>query len=101
MAESGISAGANAYAYLAGGKFFPTLSANCDAGFLFPFMRNTCLWFRGAVGQNFGDPDAVFGNEYFGGFGNNWVMLKKARRVQYWFTKCIFQKRRPNDAYHN
>ena len=82
MAESGISAGANAYAYLAGGKLFPTLSANCDAGFLLPFMRNTCLWFRSAVGQNFGDPDTVFGNEYFGGFGNNWVDYRAANRYR-------------------
>lgn len=82
MAESGIAAGVNAYTYLAGGKFFPTLSATCDVGFLMPFMRNTCLWFRGAVGQNFGDSDAVFGNEYFGGFGNNWVDYRPANRYR-------------------
>jgi len=81
-AESGIVAGVDGYAYLADGKFFPALNMNCDLGFPLP-MRNSCLWFRSALGQNFGDPDSVFGNEYFGGFGNNWVDYRPANRYRY------------------
>jgi len=80
--ESGVIAGADAYTYLADGKFFPTLSATCDIGFLVPVMRNTCFWLRSAVGQNFGNADSAFGNEYFGGFGNNWVDYRPANRYR-------------------
>lgn len=80
--ESGIVAGVNGYAYLAGGKLYPTLSAQCDVGFLVPLMRNTSFWLRSAMGQNFGNPDSVFGNEYFGGFGNNWLDYREANRYR-------------------
>lgn len=82
MPESGYSVGIDGYTYLAKGQFFPSVTANFDAGLLVPFMRNTCLWFRSAVGQNFGDPTSVFGNEYFGGFGNNWIDYRAANRYR-------------------
>jgi len=82
MPEQGIETGAECYAYLADGKFFPTLNATCDVGFLIPVMKNTCLWLRSAVGQNFGDATSVFGNEYFGGFGNNWIDYREANRYR-------------------
>ena len=82
MAESGIKAGASAYAYLADGKFYPSLEGTFDVGFRVPVMRNTCMWLRGAVGQNFGDPSTSFGNSYFGGFGNNWVDYREANRYR-------------------
>ena len=82
MAESGISAGVNAYSYLAAGKFYPSISATCDVGFLVPFIRNTCIWFRSALGQNFGESNSIFGNEYFGGFGNNWIDYRTANRYR-------------------
>lgn len=81
-AESGVVAGVDAYSYLAGGKLYPTLTGKLNLGFLVPFMRNTCFWLRGAVGQNFGDPASVFGNEYFGGFGNNWLDYREANRYR-------------------
>lgn len=80
--ESGIILGADAYAYLAGGHLYPSLELDCDYGFLVPIMRNTCFWIRSAVGQNFGDRNAIFGNEYFGGFGNNWVDYREANRYR-------------------
>jgi len=80
--ESGIETGVDAYTYLAGGKFFPTVNANFDFGFLIPVMRNTCMWIRSAVGQNFGDSGSEFGNEYFGGFGNNWLDYREANRYR-------------------
>lgn len=81
-AESGIKAGIDGYTYLAGGQFYPTLTGTFDVGFLVPYIRNTCVWLRGAVGQNFGDPDSIFGNDYFGGFGNNWVDYREANRYR-------------------
>lgn len=72
-AEQGWSARADASAYLAGGKLFPAISGNFDAGVLLPFMRNTSFWLRSAVGQNFGAANSAFGNDYFGGFRNNYV----------------------------
>jgi len=80
--EAGIIAGADAYAYLADGKFYPTLNLSCDVGFLIPFVKHTSFWLRSAVGHNFGDPSSVFGNEYFGGFGNNWVDYRPANRYR-------------------
>lgn len=72
-AEQGWSARADAAAYLAGGKLFPAVSGNFDAGVLLPFMRNTSFWLRSAVGHNFGSANSAFGNDYFGGFRNNYV----------------------------
>lgn len=81
-AESGYSVEIDSYTYLAKGQFFPSVTATFNLGFLMPFVRNTCFWFRGAVGQNFGDSTSIFGNEYFGGFGNNWVDYRSANRYR-------------------
>lgn len=82
MAERGIVAGVDASTYLVSGKFYPTLNASLDLGFPVPFVRNTCVWLRGNLGQNFGDSQTVFGNEYFGGFGNNWLDWREANRYR-------------------
>lgn len=71
--EQGYDWQLNGYTYLADGKFFPTLIMTLDEGVLLPFMRNTSGWLRMAAGQNFGDRGSVFGQEYFGGFRNNYV----------------------------
>lgn len=73
MPEQGYECELNGYTYLADGKFFPSLVLSLDEGVLLPFMRNTSGWLRMAVGQNFGDRTSSFGNEYFGGFRNNYV----------------------------
>jgi len=80
--ESGIIAGIDFYTYLADKKFYPSVNAHCDLGFLIPGIRNTSIWLRSAIGQNFGDPASEFGNEYFGGFGNNWVDYRAANRYR-------------------
>jgi len=80
--EQGIVTGVDAYTYLADWKFYPTVVGKFDAGFLIPGIKNTCVWFRTAVGQNFGDRESIFGNEYFGGFGNNWVDYREANRYR-------------------
>jgi len=81
-AESGISTGAEVYTYLAEGKFYPSINANFDAGLRIPGLKHTSLWLRSAVGQNFGDPESSFGNDYFGGFRNNWVDYRPANRYR-------------------
>lgn len=73
MPEQGYECEVSGYAYMANGKMFPSLSLSLDEGVLLPFMRNTSGWLRMAVGHNFGDYASSFGNEYFGGFRNNYV----------------------------
>ena len=80
--EKGYIWNFEAYSYLAKGKLYPTVSFTYDRGFLLPFMRNTSAWLRTAIGQNFGDSDSAFGNEYFGGFGNNYVDNGEVRRYR-------------------
>ena len=82
MPEAGVKAGVSSYTYLAGGKLFPSLDATLDFGFPVPVMRNTCMWLRSAVGQNFGSADSAFGNTYFGGFGNNWIDYRASNRYR-------------------
>lgn len=71
--EQGYDCRLSGYAYLVDGKCFPSLTLSLDEGVLLPFMRNTSGWLRMAVGQNFGERYSSFGNEYFGGFRNNYV----------------------------
>lgn len=73
MPESGYRLSLNGYTYLAEKQFFPQLYLEYDQGFLLPLIRNTSFWIRSVVGQSFGDPSSAFGNDYFGGFRNNWV----------------------------
>jgi len=82
MAEGGVIAGADLATYLVDGTFYPYAQVNLDLGLPIPILRNTCFWLRSAVGQNFGDPSTVFGKEYFGGFGNNWIDYRSANRYR-------------------
>lgn len=72
-AEQGFRFSANAYTYLANGRFFPTVSLSYDRGFLLPVGSHNSFWLKGTVGQNFGDSSSTLGNDYFGGFRNNYV----------------------------
>ena len=78
MREQGYELGAQAYGYLAGGKFYPSVDATADFGVLVPIDRNTSFWVRTAGGHNFGDASTIFGNTYFGGFRNNRVDYRNA-----------------------
>ncbi len=80
--ESGYKYSINAMSYYAGGKFYPSVEGQFDVGFRIPLVRNTCFWLRSAVGQNFSDSNSIFGNSYFGGFGNNWVDYREANRYR-------------------
>lgn len=71
--EQGYAWQLSGYTYLVGGKFFPSLTATLSEGVLLPVMRNTSAWLRLAAGQQLGDRTSIFGNEYFGGFRNNYV----------------------------
>lgn len=73
VAESGYSFDVNANTVIAGGKLFPSVDATWAQGTLLPFGLHNTAWLRTTVGQSFGDSDSSFGNEYFGGFGNNYV----------------------------
>ena len=78
MREQGYELGLQGYGYLAGGRFFPSVDATADFGFLLPIDRNTSFWVRTAGGHSFGDPKSAFGNSYFGGFRNNRVDYRNA-----------------------
>ena len=62
MKEQGFELGAQGYGYLAGGKFYPSVEATADFGFLLPIDRNNSFWLRTAGGHNFGNPETIFGN---------------------------------------
>ena len=72
-AESGYSWNISAYTYLAKGEFFPSADATFACGTLLPFGIHNTGWLRATVGQSFGNSSSSLGNEYFGGFRNNYV----------------------------
>ncbi len=71
--EQGFKADASANVYLVDGKLFPSVSATFEQGVLLPVGKHNSFWLRGTFGQNFGDSGSSFGNDYFGGFRNNYV----------------------------
>lgn len=73
MPESGYRFSLSGYTYFADRTFFPQLYFEYDQGFLLPVGRNNSFWLRTMAGQSFGDPESAFGNDYFGGFRNNYV----------------------------
>lgn len=82
MPEQGYKTSLQLSTYFAGGKFYPSAVWQFDTGFLIPFARNTSFWLRSAVGHSFGDLSSAFGNDYFGGFRNNYVDCKDAYRYR-------------------
>ncbi len=82
MPEQGYKLSFDAYTYFAQKKFYPSAALQFDTGFLIPFMRNTSFWLRTAVGQSFGDLNSAFGNDYFGGFRNNYVDYRDSYRYR-------------------
>lgn len=81
MAEQGWTFSADGSAYLADGKFFPSIDLSASQGFLLPW-RNSSIWLREYIGQAFGDKSSSFGNNYFGGFRNNYVDCKEVCRYR-------------------
>ncbi|MDO5446425.1 MAG: hypothetical protein Q4F34_01425 [Prevotellaceae bacterium] len=72
-AEQGYSWNVQAYTYLAKGEFFPSANATFSCGTLLPFGIHNTGWLHATVGQSFGNSKSSLGNEYFGGFRNNYV----------------------------
>lgn len=72
-AESGYLWTISGYTYLAKGKFFPSADATFACGTLLPFGIHNTGWIYATLGQSFGNSNSSLGNEYFGGFRNNYV----------------------------
>lgn len=50
----------------------PRLWAGIGRGFPLP-LEHSSIWLRGSAGNSFGNRENVFGNFFFGAFGNNYV----------------------------
>ena len=61
--------------------YIPKVFAGFDFGFALPW-KHSSIWLRNAVGGAFGEPDDVFANFYFGGFGNNYVDSGSVKRYR-------------------
>jgi hypothetical protein len=69
----------------AGTRGFPQFYATYDKGGLLP-IGHSSIWFRGAAGKAFGDPNDPFANFYFGGFGNNWIDHQEISRYRLFYS---------------
>lgn len=67
------------------GKLFSRVLTNFDYGILLP-MNHSSVWLRSSVGYSFGARKEPLANFYFGGFGNNWVDYKEARRFREYYS---------------
>lgn len=61
---------------------FPSFDTGLDAGRPLPGIRNSSVWLRTAAGWSPGARDEPFANFYFGGFGNNWLDRRDAKRYR-------------------
>jgi hypothetical protein len=67
------------------GRAFTGVYGTWDRGALLP-LRNSSIWFRGALGKSFGNPSDVFSNSYFGGFGNNYIDHQEIARYRLYYS---------------
>jgi hypothetical protein len=79
--EKGFTAEVVAANNLVEGESLPSLRAGFDVGFALP-LSHSSIWLRNAAGSASGDRDNPFANFYFGGFGNNWVDHREAKRYR-------------------
>jgi hypothetical protein len=70
--DSGRTWGLYSRAYQAGGSFYVALQARLDLGYPLP-IDHSSIWWRSSVGSSTGDRNSSFAQQYFGGFGNNYV----------------------------
>ena len=61
--------------------FIPRFYGDFDFGFALPIPHSS-IWIRNAAGTADGNPDDVFANFYFGGFGNNYVDRGEIKRYR-------------------
>jgi hypothetical protein len=71
--------------YYVNSRLYPRLHAELDLGLPLP-LRHSSLWLRGSAGRVFGDRGEPFANFYFGGFGNNWLDHRSAKRYRSFFS---------------
>jgi hypothetical protein len=83
--EKGTTWSAYSKFNFAGMRGFPRFYATYDRGGLLP-IGHSSLWFRGAAGKSFGDPNDPFANFYFGGFGNNWIDHQDFARYRQFYS---------------
>ncbi|MGA0100268.1 MAG: TolB family protein, partial [Steroidobacteraceae bacterium] len=70
--EAGTAWGLYSRVYEAQGEAYVGLDAQLDLGFPLP-IGHSSLWWRNAVGASTGDRQDSLSQQYFGGFGNNYV----------------------------
>ncbi len=73
------------YFNYADGTLYPRVLTNLDYGIALP-IRHSSIWLRSSAGYSFGDRDEPLSNFYFGGFGNNWVDHRSARRYREFYS---------------
>lgn len=79
--EAGHSWSLTAHAYEANGELTPSVLAQFDVGFALP-LGHSSIWLRNGAGASSGDRDDPLANVYFGGFGNNYVDNREAKRYR-------------------
>jgi hypothetical protein len=69
----------------AAGKWASRAHATFDAGMPLP-MPHSSVWLRSAAGVSPGSRDDPFSNFFFGGFGNNYVDHREAKRYREYYA---------------
>ncbi|MGH8494580.1 MAG: TolB family protein [Gammaproteobacteria bacterium] len=67
------------------GETIPKLRGAFDFGFALP-LRHSSIWLRNDAGFADGDRSDPFANFFFGGFGNNYVDNREAKRYREWYS---------------
>jgi hypothetical protein len=72
------------------GDVTPKFLGDFDFGFALPWGHSS-LWLRNAAGIANGNIEDPFANFYFGGFGNNYVDSREAKRYREWYAMPGFE----------
>jgi len=72
------------------GESFPALRGALDVGLALPNSHSS-VWLRSAAGGASGDRDNPLAGFYFGGFGNNWVDHREAKRYRRFYSLPGFE----------
>lgn len=79
--EAGHLWGLHSRVYEAEGELYASLHGQLDVGFPLP-IDHSSLWWRSALGASSGNRDSSLANQYFGGFGNNYVDRLDAKQYR-------------------
>ena len=83
--EKGIVANAVLSTNFAHGDAIPRLRADVDIGWTLP-LEHASIWLRSAAGAALGDREDPYANFFFGGFGNNYVDSRSAKRYREYYS---------------